>query len=178
MTGLSLGGKEQNGLLILVLDTRQRAAVQRRHIVGQLPLRMGIEPVADPGDQLAEGMRRSLLVQRRFDGFVLRRAKHALLRENQLKNGVVRQTIPVDQLTQHVAIGAEGQNPGHHPNRLPGRLRDPPPFRLTGDIPPRNRLITLCAVAIHLLRASAHQGRANDAVSIGRAANHQQNLEG
>lgn len=129
MAGLSLAGEEEDGLLVLVLQAGQLAAVEIGHVVLPLAAGMRVHLEAYAVCRLVDLLLRGAMPQQAVDFGVVARLKHRALREGQLKDRVVGQAAPVDQAAEDVLVGAEWEDAGDDlngflqlgPKALPGR---------------------------------------------------------
>ena len=114
VAGLPLAGKEQHGFAVLVLETVNRLV---RHLGDvQLPLPGGVrvELFADLVGAGLDLVRRSVAPHQVGHVQEVALLQHALLRESNLVEGVVGHPVPVDEIVDHVPVGAEGQHVGHY----------------------------------------------------------------
>ncbi len=114
VAGLALTGKEQHRLPVLVLQAGDGLAAERRHVVGLLTVRMGIETPADGLDPPANLLLGRLPAQQVAELAIALRLQHLTLDEGQLVHGIFGHAAPVDELAQHVLVGAERQHPRNH----------------------------------------------------------------
>jgi hypothetical protein len=119
VTGLTLGREEEDGFVILVLEPGEGPPLETGDIVCKLSRRVGI--------QGKSGLLHDFLqpvpvvpIHQSLKSTVHRGVQHAWLREGELKHGIVRNSIRIDELLQYVLVGTEREDLGHDTNRFPG----------------------------------------------------------
>ena len=80
----------------------------------QLACRMGIQLGADLADQCLQVSGTKLVAHGIGNPLVVLGLEHAALREGELKHGVSRYLLPVDQLVNDVLVDPERQDAGDH----------------------------------------------------------------
>ena len=113
MAGLPLARKDEHRLGIFVLHAVQGATVELWHVEGGLLGRMGIHPFPDTGDGLPPAFGGRVFSPQGAQRHSLPRRQHAGLGEGQLKNRIVGNGVPVDQLVHHVVVGTKRKYPGN-----------------------------------------------------------------
>ena len=110
VAGLPVCGEEENGLAVLVLQSRNGLAIDVGHVVGHLPGRVRVEPVADAFDRRIDFWLCGFVADQvaNFVEFVF--FQHPRAGEDQVEDGVIGHVGPVDQLIHHVLVGSEGQH--------------------------------------------------------------------
>src|SRR5690606_1659111 len=124
MAGLALSREKQHGFPVFVLHAVQHFAVQFRHVHFHLAGRVRVQFVPDHfGGGLDVFFVSAVTMQLRhlLVMFVL---EHALLRENELIDGVVRYFVPVNQFVDHVFVDPEWQHAGDHFHFKQGRFTE------------------------------------------------------
>ena len=117
MAGLALLGKHQHGLVVLVLHARQRFLAEIRHVQGELPGGMRVQPHPDLVDGPSQLCLGRPVGEQAGDAVHVRRGQHGCLREDQAEYRVVGRRVPVDEAVHHVGVGTERE---HHPDGLDG----------------------------------------------------------
>ena len=118
-------GEEQHGFAIFVLETVDALPVDGRNVVFQLACRVWIQAgpdICDDGIPLGPGQ---VLPQGVGDPLKSLGFEHLPLREQQLKDRVLRYPVPVDQLVDYIVVDPEGQHAGHHLHLKAKRLGEP-----------------------------------------------------
>jgi len=125
VAGLALPGEEQHRLRVLVLQPRQRPAVQAGRVQQQLPGRMRVEPHPDLVRGFAQRRLRRLGLDQAGQPAHVWRGQHVRLGKDEPVDRVVRDRIPVDQVVDHIRIRPERQYGGHGPDGQPFIRRQP-----------------------------------------------------
>ena len=102
---------------------------------------MGIETHSNLVDNRTKFFPRGVFREHSLDGVVILVAQHALLREDKLEHGVVRQVLPVDEIPHDVVVRAKRQDTR---DNLYGLLKlglDRLPLGCPGHVVLGNRLV-------------------------------------
>jgi len=128
VAGLALPGEEQHGFLVLVLQARQRPALQAGRVQQQLARRMGVEPHPDLVRGGAQPGRGLAAVDHVRESSHVGLGQHVRLREDEPVDRVVGGRVPVDQVLHHVRVRPERKHGRHRPHRQPLLRRQPGPL--------------------------------------------------
>ena len=110
VAGLTLAREEQHCLAILVLKTFQSLAFFAGDVELPLPGRMRVELGADVGGSAIDFLRCGLADHEIGDAAEVAVFQHAPLREHKPVDRIVRHAVPIDQVLDHIAVGAERQH--------------------------------------------------------------------
>ena len=113
VAGLALAGKEEHGLPILVLHSRERFLAQSGDVELHLSGGMGIESVLDLAGCRIELLGRGVAPDQFHHSGEILAIQHASLWECQLVDGVVGNVLPADQLFDNIAVDAKRQHRRH-----------------------------------------------------------------
>jgi len=119
VAGLALAGEKQHRLRVLVLQARQRPAVQGGRVQQQLARRVGIQPHPYLVRGRAQGALGGAVVDQAREPLYVRLGQHVRLREDEAVDRVVRGRVPVDQVLDHVRVRPERQHGRDRPDRQP-----------------------------------------------------------
>ena len=110
VAGLTLAREEQSCLPIFVLKSFESFAFFLRNIKLALPGRMRIEARANIGSRTLDLLRRGIAGHEIGNPAEVAVSQHSPLREHQPVDRIVRHPVPIDQVLDHVAVGAERQH--------------------------------------------------------------------
>ena len=110
VTGLPLAREEQHGLAVFVLQSLEDLVLLAGNVELPLAGRMGIEAAANLGRRQIDLMLRRPAQLKVGDPAEFRLAQHLPLRKNQLVDRVVGNPVPVDQVFDDIAVGAEREH--------------------------------------------------------------------
>lgn len=122
MTCLSLAGKEKNCLPVFVLHAFDLAAIQEGNVVVKLARRMRVEGQTNAMGYLVELGGIGVPLQRGRHALEMMGQQHFALGEGELEDGVVRDTLPVNELLDHIVTGPKRQDAADHLHGEPGFL--------------------------------------------------------
>ena len=113
MAGLPLAGEEQHRLAVLVLKTVNRLVRDLRDVQFPLSGRVRVELLTDLVGAGLDLVRRCIAPHQVRHVQEVNLFEHALLRERHLVDGVVGHPVPIDEVVDHVPVGAERQHAGN-----------------------------------------------------------------